>query len=69
MTKPSTRNAKDTLIKLVIIVRIVATHKVLQFEPQDVNPVFTLWPFLASRDRFSQEKNPRAASSIAGLSA
>ena len=46
---------------------IVATHKLPQFE--DVNPEVTLWPFLASRDNFAQEKNPRAASPIAGLSA
>ena len=63
MTKLSTRNVKDTIIELVIVV----THKMLQFE--DVNPAVTLWPFLASRDNFAQENNPRAAFSIAGLSA
>jgi len=46
MTKLSTRNAKNTIIELVIIVRIVVTHKLPQFE--DVNPGVTLWPFLAS---------------------
>jgi len=35
MTILSTRNAKYTIIELVIIVRIVVTHKILQFE---VNP-------------------------------
>ena len=67
MTKRSSRNAKDTIIKLVIIVRIVATHKLFQFE--NVNPAVTLWPFIASRDIFAQKKNLRAAFSIAGLSA
>jgi len=67
MTKLSTRNAKDTIIELVIIVRIVVTHKMLQFE--DVNPGVTLWPFLASRDNFAQENNARVAFSIVGLSA
>jgi len=65
MTKLSTRNAKDTIIELAIIVRIVVTHKLLQFE--DVNPAVTLWPFLASRNNFAQEKSPRAAFTIAGL--
>jgi len=32
MTKLSTRNAKDTIIELVIKVRIVVTHKVPEFE-------------------------------------
>jgi len=67
MTKLSTRNAKDTIIELVIIVRIVVTHKMLQFE--DVNPTVTLWPFLASRDNLRRKKKSRAAISIAGLSA
>ena len=49
--KLSTRNAKDTIIELVIIVRIVVTHKMLQFE--DVNLAVTLWLFLASRDSFA----------------
>ena len=48
MTKISNRNAKDTIIEVVIIVRIVVTHKLFQFE--DVNLAVTLWPFLASRD-------------------
>ena len=67
MTKLSIRNAKNTIIELVIIVRIVVTHKMLQFE--DVNPAVTLWPFLASRDNFAQEIDPRSAFSMAGLSA
>jgi len=67
MTKLSTRNVKDTIIELVIIVRIVVTHKLPEFE--DVNPGVTLWPFLAPRDNFAQENNARAAFSIAGLSA
>ena len=40
MTKLSIKNAKDTNIELVIIVRIDVTHKLLQFE--DVNPAVTL---------------------------
>jgi len=40
MTKLSTENAKDTIIELVIIVRIVTTHKLPQFE--DINPAVTL---------------------------
>jgi len=56
MTKLSTSNAKDTIIELVIIVRIVVTHKMLQFE--DVNPAVTLWPFLASRDNLRRKENP-----------
>jgi len=67
MTKLSTRNAKNLIIELVIIVRIVVRHKLPQFE--DVNPAVTLWPFLASIDNFAQENDPRAAFSIAGLSA
>jgi len=76
MTKLSTRNAKDTIIELVIIVRIVVTHKMLEFE--DVNPTVTLWPFLASRDFnsrpicrnfFPEQIVSGKAISIAGLSA
>jgi len=40
MTKLITRNAKDAIIEVVIIVQIVETHKPLQFE--DVNPAVTL---------------------------
>ena len=42
MTRLSTKNAKDTIIEPVIIVRRVVTHKLLQFE--DVNPAVTLRP-------------------------
>ena len=65
MTKTSIRNAKETIIKYIIIVQTVVTHKLLQFE--DVNPTVTLCPFLASL--FCAEKERRAAFSIAGLSA
>jgi len=56
MTKLSTRNAKDTIIELVIIVQIVVTHKLLQFA--DVNPAVTLWLFLTSRDNLLRKANP-----------
>jgi len=56
MTKLRTRNAKDTIIELVIIVRIVMTHKLLQFE--DVNPVVTLCPSRASRDNWRRKGFP-----------
>jgi len=49
------RNAKDTIIELVIIVRIVVTHKLLQLE--DVDPAVTLWPFLASRYNLRRKGN------------
>ena len=67
MTKLNTRNAKNTIIEVVIIVRIVVMHKLPQFE--DVNPAVTLWPFLASTDNFAHDHDPRAAFLIAGLSA
>jgi len=53
MTKLSTRNAKDTTIEIVIIVRIVVMHKLLQFE--DINPAVTPWPLLASRDNLCRK--------------
>ena len=56
ITKLSTRNAKDTIIELVIIVRMVVTHKMLQFE--DVNPAVTLWPLFAYRDNLRRKENP-----------
>ena len=56
MTKLSTRNAKNMIIELVIIVRIVVTHKMLQIE--DVNPAVTLWLFLTSRDKLLRKANP-----------
>ena len=56
MTKRSSRNAKDTIIKLVMIVRIVATHKLFQFENhQSWHPLsvyfFPFPPSLHSRVR------------------
>jgi len=56
MTKLSTRNAKNTIVELVIIVRIVVTHKLPQFE--DVNPAVKLLPFLASRENLRRKENP-----------
>ena len=58
MTKLSTRNAKDTIIELVIIVRMVVTHKMLQFQFEDVNPAVALWPLFAYRDNLRRKENP-----------
>jgi len=56
------------MIELVIIVRIVVTHKLPQFEA--VNPGVTLWPFFHPETIYAENgKKTGAAFSIAGLSA
>jgi len=55
MKKLSTRNAKDTIFELVMIVWIVVTHKLLQFE--DINLAVTLLTFLTFRNNLRRKEN------------
>jgi len=66
MTKLSTRNAKDTIIEHVIVVRIFVTRKCPNLRRKSSSHTLVI---LCIQKQFPQKRKPRAIFSIAGLSA